>query len=182
MRCGVGRNNLLVPARHAAFRAAGLALLLLAAGCSHNTPSGPPQFAELMPTPMMQAAVPPPPVAAEPAPAMAVPPPPPAGPIYGGHLASYTREQDALNGWNIIVRQQSSIGSLKRHLVRAQTPRGNMIRLIAGDFPTADEAARFCAWAKQQNLYCAVMQLGPNDATSAPVPLTTPARRTRRGS
>jgi len=112
----------------------------------------------------MQAAVPPPaPVAATPAEPMAAPPPPPTGPMFGGHLASYTREQDALRGWNVIVQAQSSIGSLKRHLVPADTPRGKMIRLIAGDFSTADEANRFCAWAKQQNLYCAVMQLGAND-------------------
>ena len=98
--------------------------------------------------------------------------------MFGGHLASYTKEDDAVRGWSIIVRQQSSIGSLKRHLVAAQTPKGKMIRLIAGDFPTAEEAARFCTWAKQQNLYCAVMQLSP-DAMSA-TPAAAPARPARR--
>jgi hypothetical protein len=156
-----------------------VAAVLIVAGCSRS--AEPPQFAELMPVQMMQAAVPPPlPVAAAPAQPMSAPPSPPAGPIFGGHLASYTREQDALRGWNVIVQSQSSIGSLKRHLVPADTPRGKMIRLIAGDFTTADEANRFCTWAKQQSLYCAVMQLSANDvsATATPVALS-PARPAR---
>jgi hypothetical protein len=99
--------------------------------------------------------------------------------VFGGHLASYTREADALRGWNIIVGQQSSIGSLKRHLVPADTPKGKMIRLIAGDFKTADEASRFCSWAKQQSLYCAVMQLSPNDMSATPAASGAPARLTR---
>jgi hypothetical protein len=169
--------------RRMSARCATVVALFLVAGCSSSDKAdGPPQFAELMPAPVMQAAAPPPaPVAAAPVQPMAGPPPPPTGPIFGGHLASYTREQDALNGWNVIVKSQSSIGSLKRHLVPAQTPRGPMIRLIAGDFPSAEEANRFCAWAKQQNLYCAVMQLGADAATAAPMPMTAPApARARR--
>ncbi len=156
------------------------ATLLLAAACGHrDQSSGPPQFAELMPTPMQAAAPPPAPVAAEPAQPMA--PPPPSGPLFGGHLASYTKEADAVRGWNVIVRQQSSIGSLKRHLVHAETPKGPMVRLIAGDFTTAEEATRFCTWARQQGLYCQVMQLGPDGASARPAttPAAAPARRPR---
>ncbi len=155
---------------------------LLVAACG-STPPGPPQFAELVPVGMMEAAVPPapppPPVEAKPA------EPPPAGPVYGGHLASYFKEADARRGWNIIVRQQSSIGSLKQHIVPIKTPKGPMVRLIAGDFPTEAEAARFCTWARGQHLYCAVMALGPNDQTatpaaSAPAAKTARRRRSRR--
>ncbi len=138
-------------------------------------PAGPPQFAELMPVAMAPAPPPPPPAAA----AMA-PPPMPAGPLYGGHLASYTREADAIRGWNNTVRQHSSIGTLKRHLVTADTPKGRMLRLIAGDFASVDEANRFCTWAKQQSLYCAVMQLSPDGMMASPLPPPArPARATR---
>lgn len=163
------------------FTARGLLTLLplgflLAACGSHN--SEPPQFAELVPTEMMQAALPP---AAPPAPVETKPsqPPPPAGPVYGGHLASYFRDADARRGWNIIVRQQSSIGSLKEHIVPIKTPKGPMVRLIAGDFGTREEAARFCTWAHGVHLYCAVMVLGPNDASSTPVAAAKPAAKRR---
>lgn len=151
-----------------------LALLSLAACSSSNpeTAKGPPQFAELMPAAM----APPPPPPPPPEPVMASPPPP-SGPMYGGHLASYSREADAIRGWNNTVRQHSSIGTLKRHLVSADTPKGRMLRLIAGDFPSIDEANRFCTWAKQQNLYCAVMQLSSDGMSASPLP--PPARPAR---
>jgi hypothetical protein len=153
-------------------------LLLLAACGGRSQPEGPPQFAELMPAPMMQAAAPPPaPVATEPAQPMAAPPPASSGPVFGGHLASYTKEADAVRGWNVIVRQQSSIGSLKRHIVPAETPKGHMLRLIAGDFTTADEATRFCTWAKQQGLYCQVMQLPADGSSATPTATGRPAAR-----
>ncbi|MBM3540317.1 MAG: SPOR domain-containing protein, partial [Alphaproteobacteria bacterium] len=143
---------------------------------SDMRPSGPPQFAELMPVAM--AAPPPPPPPAAPPPAAA--PPMSSGPMYGGHLASYSREADAIRGWNSIVRQHSSIGTLKRHLIGADTPKGRMLRVIAGDFPTLDEANRFCTWAKQQNLYCAVMQLSADGMMASPLPPPSrPARATR---
>lgn len=156
-----------------------LPLGLVLAACA-SEPAGPPQFAELVPVGMMQAAVPPapapppPPVESKPADAR------PAGPVYGGHLASYFREADARRGWNIIVRQQSSIGSLKEHIVPIKTAKGPMVRLIAGDFPNREEAARFCTWAHTQKLYCAVMALGPHDQTATPVPAKKAARRRRR--
>lgn len=154
-----------------------LALAACGSSSSDTRPAGPPQFAELMPVSM--APPPPPPPPPEPAP-MAAPPPPPAGPTYGGHLASYSREADAIRGWNSILRQHSSIGTLKRHLVTADTPKGRMIRVIAGDFPSLDEVNRFCSWAKQQNLYCAVMQLSPDRMTASPLPLPARAARTPR--
>jgi len=165
-----------------------LPLAGLLAACGSSKMAEPPQFAELVPVAMMQAALPPAPPPA-PVESAKMEPPPPSGPKFGGHLASYYREADALKGWNIIVGQQSSIGSLSRHIVPIQTPKGPMVRLIAGDFPNADEATRFCTWARQQHLYCAVMALGP-DATTAmpasmqpstrpPTPLTRPARRPR---
>lgn len=166
-------------ARDIVARSAALAFALAVGACSSaSEPKGPPQFAELMPVAMMPAPPPPPPP--PPAPAMApAPPPPPAmtGPMYGGHLASYSREAEAMRGWNNIVRQHSSIGTLKRHLVPAETPKGRMLRLIAGDFATLDEAQRFCTWAKQQTLYCAVMQLGADGMTATPLP--APARPAR---
>lgn len=149
--------------------------LALSACSSTPEPKGPPQFAELMPVAMMPPPPPPPP---PPAPAVAPPPPPmPTGPMFGGHLASYSREAEAMRGWNNIVRQHSSIGTLKRHLVPAETPKGRMLRLIAGDFATLDEVQRFCTWAKQQSLYCAVMQLGADGMTATPLP--PPARAAR---
>jgi len=152
-----------------------LVLLALGACSSGSAPEmkGPPQFAELMPVAMMPPPPPPPPP--EPPPMAA--PPPPSGPMYGGHLASYSREADAIRGWNNTVRQHSSIGTLKRHLIPADTPKGKMLRLIAGDFPTLDEANRFCIWAKQQNLYCAVMQLSADGMMASPLP--PPARPAR---
>jgi hypothetical protein len=144
-----------------------LPLGVLLAACGSDKPAGPPQFAELVPVEMMQAALPPP---APPTPVEAkTSEQPPAGPVYGGHLASYFRDADARRGWNIIVRQQSSIGSLKEHVVPIKTAKGPMVRLIAGDFPSREEAERFCTWAHGEHLYCAVMVLGPNDASSTPV-------------
>ncbi len=149
---------------------------LLTAACGSSENAAPPQFAELAPPAMMQTqAAPPAPVEA----AQTAPAPAPSGPAYGGHLASYYREADAIKGWNVIVRQQSSIGSLKRHIVPIKTPKGPMVRLIAGDFPSAEEATRFCTWARQQKLYCAVMELGANDATATPMPAAGPAKRAR---
>ena len=55
-----------------------------------------------------------------------------------------------------------------------------MLRLIAGDFTTLDEAQRFCTWAKQQNLYCAVMELGPDGMTAKPLPPPARPARTSR--
>lgn len=159
---------------------------VLLAACGSENP-GPPQFAELVPVEMMQAAVPPQP-APPPPPVEAAPagPAPAAGPIYGGHLASYYRAADARRGWNIIVRQQSSIGSLKEHIVPIKTAKGPMVRLIAGDFPSREEAERFCTWAHQQHLYCAVMVFGPNDETAnfvtnaKPMAVRAAARRRMR--
>jgi hypothetical protein len=159
-----------------------LPMMGLLASCSwFSNNEGPPQFAELVPSAMMQAALPP----------VTVPPPGPvdsskAEPMatggYGGHLASYFHEAEAVRGWTTIVHQQSSIGSLRRHIVPVQTPKGPMVRLIAGDFPNADEATRFCTWARQQHLYCAVMAVGPGDQGAKPVPAAAPRtpRRARR--
>lgn len=147
---------------------------VLLAACGSETP-GPPQFAELVPVEMMQAALPPPQPPSPPVETKPAAPPPPAGPVYGGHLASYFRAEDARRGWNIIVRQQSSIGSLKPHIVPIKTPKGPMVRLIAGDFPSREEAERFCTWAHQQHLYCAVMVFGPNDQTASFVTGSKPA-------
>lgn len=163
------------PGGMAIFSGVTLALLTLAAcGSGTSEPKGPPQFAELMPVAMMPPPPPPPP---PPAPVVAPPPPMPTGPLYGGHLASYTREPEAMRGWNNIVRQHSSIGTLKRRLVPADTSKGRMLRLVAGDFASQDEAQRFCTWAKQQSLYCAVMQLSPDGMMATPLP--PPARAAR---
>jgi len=150
-----------------------LPLGLLLAACGSENP-GPPQFAELVPVEMMQAALPPPapPVEAKPSEPAA-----PTGPVYGGHLASYFHDADARRGWNIIVRQQSSIGSLKEHIVPIKTAKGPMVRLIAGDFPTEAEAQRFCTWAHEQHLYCAVMALAPGDQAATPVAAAKPAAK-----
>jgi len=157
-----------------------LPLGLLLAACGSES-AGPPQFAELVPVEMMQAALPP---AAPPAPPVEAKTaqPAPTGPVYGGHLASYFRDEDARRGWNIIVRQQSSIGSLKPHVVPIKTAKGPMVRLIAGDFPTEAEARRFCTWAHEQHLYCAVMALSAGDQASMPVTAakTAPRRRPKR--
>jgi hypothetical protein len=91
-----------------------------------------------------------------------------AGPTFGGHLASYSKEADAIRGWDQIVRRQSSIGGLKRYLIPIDSARGPMVRLIAGDFPNQEEANRFCTWAKQQNHYCAVMQLDASRRMASP--------------
>ncbi len=158
-----------------------LPLTGLLGACGSSRDAGPPQFAELVPVAMMQAALPPSPPPA-PAPVEATKAEPmPAGPKFGGHLASYYRDADALRGWNIIVRQQSSIGSLTRHIVPIQTPKGPMVRLIAGDFPNSEEATRFCTWAHQQRLYCQVMQLGADDkaATAVPAIPRRPVRKPR---
>ncbi len=162
---------------HIPLKSLPLVLLTLAplavAGCgggSSDMRAAPPQFAELMPVAMA-----PPPPPPEPTPMAA--PPRPAGPMYGGHLASYSREADAVRGWNSIVRQHGSIGTLKRHLVPADTPKGRMVRVVAGDFASLDEVNRFCTWAKQQNLYCAVMQLSADGMTASPLP--PPARPAR---
>jgi hypothetical protein len=156
-------------------------LVLSVAACSRDAEmaKSPPQFAELMPVAM---APPPPPPPPQPAPTAVPPMLPPMAPgsLYGGHLASYAREGDAMRGWNNIVRQHSSIGTLKRYLVPADTPKGKMLRLIAGDFTTLDEAQRFCTWAKQQNLYCAVMELGPDGMTAKPLPPPARPARTSR--
>jgi hypothetical protein len=153
-----------------------LALSGCASSGSDTKASGPPQFAELMPVAMAPPPPPPPPAA----PPQAAAPAMPAGSMYGGHLASYSREADAIRGWNSIVRQHSSIGTLKRHLIGADTPKGRMVRVVAGDFPTLEEVNRFCTWAKQQNLYCAVMQFSADGMMASPLPPPArPARTTR---
>ncbi len=134
--------------------------------------AGPPQFAELMPVTMVQPMAPPPAMT----PAPAAPAPVATGPAFGGHLASYSKEADAVRGWNEIIRRQGSIGTLKRYLIPVSTQRGQVVRLIAGDFASAEEAGRFCTWAKQQALYCAVMQIDPDGKMAGPpaAPAATP--------
>jgi hypothetical protein len=162
-----------------------LPLGLLLAACGSKTP-GPPQFAELVPVEMMQAALPPSAPPPPPVEAKTAEPPAPGGPVYGGHLASYFREADARRGWNIIVHQQSSIGSLKPHIVPIKTAKGPMVRLIAGDFASEAEARRFCTWAREQHLYCAVMALAAGDQAATPIattkaaPKKAPKRRARQ--
>lgn len=87
-----------------------------------------PQVAPMAPAPMMAA---PAPQAAQ-APSM----------VLAGHLASYRTAESAQAGWQQYVRQQPALQTLKPYFVPVTINGQPWIRLLAGDFPNAEDVVR----------------------------------------
>ncbi|CAN0348661.1 unnamed protein product, partial [Phaeothamnion confervicola] len=117
---------------------------------------------------------PPPPPTAMQAPQMAPQQPqmapmqaaPPAAPaprtgngMLAGHLASYRTAESAQTGWQQLMRRQPALQTLKPYFLPATVNGQPWVRLLAGDFPNAEEVNRFCNWARAQSLYCVPMTI-----------------------
>jgi hypothetical protein len=130
------------------------------------------------PPSLSQAPAPPPQMAPMQAPAPATAPTPRTGNgALAGHLASYRTAESAQAGWQQLVRAQPALQTLKPYFVAATINGQPWVRVLAGDFPNAEEVNRFCNWARAQRLYCAPMTI--NSAGQA-MPAATAAPRPQR--
>lgn len=144
-------------------------------------PAPPPPPSAPMMAPALPAA-PPPQMApmATPAPTPA-PAPRPASGALAGHLASYRTAESAQAGWQQLVRAQPALQTLKPYFLPATVNGQPWVRLLAGDFPNAEEVNRFCNWARAQRLYCQPMTVGAN-GQAMPAATAAPRQRQPRGT
>jgi pyruvate dehydrogenase E2 component (dihydrolipoamide acetyltransferase) len=125
------------------------------------------------PPTMMQSAAPQQmaPLQVAPAPAPAAAPAPARSAALAGHLASYKSAESAQAGWQQLVRRQPALQTLKPYFVPVTISGQPWVRVLAGDFPNAEEVNRFCNWARAQSLYCVPMPV--NGASQAAPPRAT---------
>ena len=91
-------------------------------------------------------------------------PPPPAQPAaatadaFSLHLASYRRQQDAVDGWAALRAQAPGVlsGLMPGTSRFTRGADGEFIRLKAGPIPTRSEANALCAQLRAGGLYCEV--------------------------
>jgi hypothetical protein len=78
--------------------------------------------------------------------------------LFGVHLASYSKTEDAQKGWRKLQRENpDQLGLLEPRVVEAQVEgRGTFVRLIGGGFSTEEKAAQLCASLKERGVYCRV--------------------------
>ncbi|MFM7346042.1 MAG: SPOR domain-containing protein [Tagaea sp.] len=143
-----------------------------------------------MTVPSNPQALPPPPPQAAQAPPMAQAPAPMApapmqapqatGPALAGHLASYRTAESAQAGWQQLVRAQPALQTLRPYFVPVTINGQPWVRLLAGDFPNAEEVNRFCNWARANRMYCMPMPVAGAAQPNAAMPQAAPAQRQRQ--
>jgi hypothetical protein len=142
-------------------------------------PPPPPQAPMMLPQagqqmPMAQA---PAPMAPSP---MQTPPAQAMGPALAGHLASYRTAESAQAGWQQLVRAQPALQTLRPYFVPVTINGQPWVRLLAGDFPNAEEVNRFCNWARANRMYCMPMPVAGAAQPNAGMPQAAPAARQRQ--
>lgn len=90
--------------------------------------------------------------------------------VLAGHLASYRTAESAQAGWQQYVRQQPALQTLKPYFVPVTINGQPWIRLLAGDFPNAEEVNRFCNWARSNRMYCVPMPVAAANQPNAQMP------------
>lgn len=78
--------------------------------------------------------------------------------LYGVHLASYRRLEEAREGWTKLQRENpDELGLLEPRIQRVDIPdKGVFVRLIGGGFSSAEKASALCARLKPKDVYCDV--------------------------
>ena len=78
--------------------------------------------------------------------------------LFGVHLASYRKADDAINAWKNFQRENPNLlGLLEPRIETIEIAgRGKFKRLIAGGFSSEDKAADLCDDLKRKKLYCKV--------------------------
>ncbi|MFN8760493.1 MAG: SPOR domain-containing protein, partial [Tagaea sp.] len=166
--------------------AAALAALAALAACETRGVGGQARDAIVVPPPppppqtMPQMAPMAQPAQMAPAP-MQAPPAQSAGPALAGHLASYRTPESAQAGWQQLVRAQPALQTLRPYFVPVTINGQPWVRLLAGDFPNAEEVNRFCNWARANRMYCMPMPVQaaaqPNAAMSQAAPAAAQQRQ-----
>lgn len=88
--------------------------------------------------------------------------------LYGVHLASYRRLDDAQTGWRRLQRDNpDELGLLEPRLEPVSIEdQGEFLRLIAGGFATQEKAAQLCERLKARRIFCAVTHFGGERLTT----------------
>lgn len=78
--------------------------------------------------------------------------------LFGVHLASYRKEDEARDGWRKLQRENpDELGLLEPRLETVEVPsRGAFLRLIGGGLSSREKAEALCSNLKSKGLYCAV--------------------------
>lgn len=78
--------------------------------------------------------------------------------LYGVHLASYRKLEEAREGWSKLQRQNpDELGLLEPRVETVTIPdKGVFVRLIGGGFSSEEKAAALCARLRPKDVYCAV--------------------------
>ncbi len=78
--------------------------------------------------------------------------------LFGVHLASYRKEDEAREGWRKLQRENpDELGLLEPRLETVNVPeRGPFLRLIGGGLSSREKAEALCSNLKIKGLYCAV--------------------------
>jgi hypothetical protein len=77
--------------------------------------------------------------------------------MHGIHLASYREERHVAEGWRALQGQHASLSGLQARYVPADLgERGTYLRLVAGPFDNAREAASACRAIQAAQSWCAV--------------------------
>ncbi|MGY6660835.1 MAG: hypothetical protein ACXIVO_00800 [Glycocaulis sp.] len=77
--------------------------------------------------------------------------------MHGIHLASYREERHVAEGWRALQGQHASLSGLQaRHVPADLGERGVYLRLVAGPFDNAQDAATACRAIQAAQNWCAV--------------------------
>lgn len=78
--------------------------------------------------------------------------------LYGVHLASYRKSDEARAGWRQLQRDNpDELGLLEPRVEQVTLEdRGEFLRLIAGGFSSSEKASALCGRLKAKGVYCAV--------------------------
>jgi hypothetical protein len=82
--------------------------------------------------------------------------------LWGVHLASYRRPEEASAGWRKLQRDfPDELGLLEPRVERVDvTGKGVFLRLVGGGFSSRDKASALCASLSSKGAYCRVANFG----------------------
>lgn len=78
--------------------------------------------------------------------------------LFGVHLASYRKMEEARDGWRQLQRQNpEELGLLEPRVERVEVKdKGRFLRLIGGGFSAREKAEALCAQLKTKGMFCSV--------------------------
>lgn len=82
--------------------------------------------------------------------------------LWGVHLASYRKADEAKVGWQKLQRENpDQLGLLEPRIERVDVPnKGEFLRLIGGGFSSEEKARVLCSDLQQKGLFCSVASFG----------------------